>query len=218
MLRSPHLSAHLSAQTTRQSNLQPMHGRPRSHTAPTTPMCEAPQMDPVELPGSTPLGEISHQSLRTETKRLEGLTQSPSHMTFGSDIKVHQRDHSDTQGLARYHRTLSETNLPKPGSLHPPAQISPRSKSSSPHRYSKRVNASLVGTPVRDRPGEERTKPGRKSSRPSLNVLQHWPPESPGLFKSFMSSRESSRQVSTLGAKRVVESMVANQLLVAPLQ
>ncbi|KAM0717001.1 hypothetical protein Q7P37_006853 [Cladosporium fusiforme] len=48
MLRSPHSSAPLH------SGLAPNYGRPRSHTAPPTPMPEAPSHPPVELPGSIP--------------------------------------------------------------------------------------------------------------------------------------------------------------------
>lgn len=48
MLRSPHPSA------PPQAGLAPSHGRPRSHTAPPTPLPEAPSNVPVELPGSVP--------------------------------------------------------------------------------------------------------------------------------------------------------------------
>jgi hypothetical protein len=52
MLRSPPPSARLPPQ---QSSLAPIHGRPRSRTAPSTPLVEAPaRQAPVELPGSIP--------------------------------------------------------------------------------------------------------------------------------------------------------------------
>lgn len=61
MLRSPHVSAHLHKRST---SLQPMHGRPRSHTAPSTPLAEASFPDPVELPGCPP-----HQRLRASLEQ-----------------------------------------------------------------------------------------------------------------------------------------------------
>ncbi|KXT04456.1 hypothetical protein AC579_631 [Pseudocercospora musae] len=54
MLKSPQLSAHLLSTQKTSTGLQPMHGRPRSRTAPSTPMFEVATMEPVELPGSTP--------------------------------------------------------------------------------------------------------------------------------------------------------------------
>lgn len=53
VLKSPHLSAHFASQQS--GGLQPMNGRPRSRTAPPTPMFEAPGVEPVELPGSVPV-------------------------------------------------------------------------------------------------------------------------------------------------------------------
>ena len=52
MLKSPLASARLPPQS---SSLAPNHGRPRSRTAPSTPLVEAPTQPPlVELPGSIP--------------------------------------------------------------------------------------------------------------------------------------------------------------------
>ncbi|KAK3720659.1 hypothetical protein LTR37_003709 [Vermiconidia calcicola] len=61
MLRSPPLSAHLLAQN-HQSMLDPMHGRPRSRTAPSTPLVEAPTSELFELPGSVPLNNIDKKT------------------------------------------------------------------------------------------------------------------------------------------------------------
>ncbi|EGP83502.1 uncharacterized protein MYCGRDRAFT_96806 [Zymoseptoria tritici IPO323] len=60
MLKSPPLNAHfLSAQKAEER--QPWHGRPRSRTAPSTPMYEAPGMEPAELEGSMPAWPQEYQ-------------------------------------------------------------------------------------------------------------------------------------------------------------
>ncbi|KJX92930.1 hypothetical protein TI39_contig4517g00001 [Zymoseptoria brevis] len=60
MLKSPPLNAHfLSAQ--KAEDCQPWHGRPRSRTAPSTPMYEAPGMEPAELEGSMPAWPKEYQ-------------------------------------------------------------------------------------------------------------------------------------------------------------
>ncbi|SMR63763.1 unnamed protein product [Zymoseptoria tritici ST99CH_3D1] len=60
MLKSPPLNAHfLSAQKAEDRQL--WHGRPRSRTAPSTPMYEAPCMEPAELEGSMPAWPQEYQ-------------------------------------------------------------------------------------------------------------------------------------------------------------
>ncbi|KAF2481993.1 hypothetical protein BDY17DRAFT_325493 [Neohortaea acidophila] len=51
VLRSPPMSAYLAAPTSPWFGLPPSLQRPRAHTAPSTPLCEAPVMDIAELPG-----------------------------------------------------------------------------------------------------------------------------------------------------------------------
>ncbi|EME40400.1 hypothetical protein DOTSEDRAFT_38352 [Dothistroma septosporum NZE10] len=54
-LKSPQLNAHLLAAQQQSAGLKPVSGRPRSHTAPSTSLVEAPCKEPAELEGSTPL-------------------------------------------------------------------------------------------------------------------------------------------------------------------
>ncbi|KAK0860240.1 hypothetical protein LTR87_017364 [Friedmanniomyces endolithicus] len=86
MLQSPHVSAHLSAQ--RRNTLSPMYCRPRSRTAPPTPLVEAPGTEPVELPGSLLAGKNSIISLH---KSIDGggacnPVQSPTTAAVGATI------------------------------------------------------------------------------------------------------------------------------------
>jgi hypothetical protein len=77
MLRSPPPSARLPPQ---QSSLAPNHGRPRSRTAPSTPLVEAPARPaPVELPGSFPdrPRALYHHSFDGKTKTR--MSQGPRH-------------------------------------------------------------------------------------------------------------------------------------------
>jgi hypothetical protein len=77
MLRSPPPSARLPPQ---QFSLAPNHGRPRSRTAPSTPLVEAPARPaPVELPGSFPDRPRAsyHHSFDGKTKTR--TSQGPRH-------------------------------------------------------------------------------------------------------------------------------------------
>lgn len=70
MLRSPPMSAHLFSQTY-PPRLTPMHGRPRSKTAPSTPLVEAASTEYVELPGSFPFDQNPQHGVSMHVKAEE---------------------------------------------------------------------------------------------------------------------------------------------------
>lgn len=77
MLRSPPPSARLPPQ---QSSLAPNHGRPRSRTAPSTPLVEAPARPaPVELPGSFPDRPRASYHHSFDGKTRTRTSQGPRH-------------------------------------------------------------------------------------------------------------------------------------------
>jgi hypothetical protein len=77
MLRSPPPSARLPP---RPSSLAPTYGRPRSRTAPSTPLVEAPaQPAPVELPGSFPDRPRASYHQSFDGKLKTRMSQGPRH-------------------------------------------------------------------------------------------------------------------------------------------
>jgi hypothetical protein len=133
MLRSPPLSAHIFAQH-HPDTLKPMHGRPRSRTVPSTPLVEAPMVEPVELAGSFPLEKkpsMAHFSMDGK-RHAYLLTQSPASASFGASII---RPHSSPQEAT--HPILDDPNatrLSPRSKLLSPGSASPRAKSASPLR------------------------------------------------------------------------------------
>lgn len=134
------------------SGLQPMHGRPRSRTAPSTPMAEAPtgsQASPVELPGSMPIVKRSHaqhQSMDSRALRTI-MTLPPGSPSLGHSI---DRPHSSPQEsnckLPAYPRQSSDSFSRSVANLQPPIDPVPRSKTSSPHRQSRPSKSTLFNT------------------------------------------------------------------------
>lgn len=125
-----------------QTGLQPMHGRPRSRTAPSTPMAEAPsgsKMSPVELPGSMPpikRSHASHQSMDSRALR-NILTLSTDKSAVGQSIeRPHSSPQESTYRLPSYPRKSSDSFSRSAMSLQPPADPVPRPKTSSPYRGS----------------------------------------------------------------------------------
>jgi hypothetical protein len=77
MLRSPPPSARLPPQ---RSSLAPNYGRPRSRTAPSTPLVEAPAAPaPVELPGSFPDRPRASYHHSFDGKLKKGFSHGPYH-------------------------------------------------------------------------------------------------------------------------------------------
>lgn len=87
VLKSPHLSAHFYSR--HPGERYSMHGRPRSRTAPSTPVYEARGVEPVELPGSVPVWPKSHNDTRCPVD-----ADSSKHAVLGCAI---ERPHSSPQ-------------------------------------------------------------------------------------------------------------------------
>ena len=137
MLRSPPLSAHLFVQNNHPDALNSMNGRPRSRTAPPTPLVEASAPLPVELPGSFPLGIKSHNPLHhsVDGKGLGyAALRYPANAAIGASIL---RPHSSPQEAT--HNIPDDPNASTPqillkSHLQPPSKLSPRSRSASTHQ------------------------------------------------------------------------------------
>ncbi|KAK5132841.1 hypothetical protein LTR08_008557 [Meristemomyces frigidus] len=142
MLRSPHVSARLSAQHN-SAGVLPMHGRPRSHTAPPTPLVEAPSTLPVELPGSLLSGKKSVLSL---DRTLEGrASHTPAHSMSNGELGADLgRTHSSPQ-LYEYQDTMSQStdSCVRNTSLIGPIELFPRSTGNSPRSYSSQHSIAL---------------------------------------------------------------------------
>ncbi len=76
MLRSPPMTAHLTQ--TWPPRLAPMQGRPRSRTAPSTPLAEAPVTEYVELPGSMPFGDTNSHHRSQDDSSVPCDTRDPA--------------------------------------------------------------------------------------------------------------------------------------------
>lgn len=82
VLKSPHLNAHFLAQQSGGLH-QPVQSRPRSKTAPPTPLFEAPGVEPVELPGSFPVWPKSGSDTRSSME----TTASSKHASIGCSME-----------------------------------------------------------------------------------------------------------------------------------
>ncbi|KAK4924497.1 hypothetical protein LTR49_008386 [Elasticomyces elasticus] len=178
MLQSPQVAAHLSAQQER--NLTPMYGRPRSHTAPCTPLVEAPCAEPAELPGSLVAGQKSMASLR---QVADGKCDYPSEQASGN---LHLGAGISRPRSSPQQPTYSASAMPRQSSdsfwsstgLYAPVQPSPRSKSSGPYCLSQTEHDDMpaLTTGADERVNNAVIESARKSAaRPSLNMLQSWP-------------------------------------------
>ncbi|KAK3109547.1 hypothetical protein LTR53_017092, partial [Teratosphaeriaceae sp. CCFEE 6253] len=173
MLQSPQISAHISAQ--RRSGLTPMHGRPRSRTAPSTPLVEAPGASPVELPGSLLAGKKSISSFHhsIDGKTAYGALQTPTNAALGSAIlRPHSSPQHATHGAFATPRQSSD-GFWHPGGGYPPAQAP--LPSASPTRMAHTMESSI------SRPNHSSDRAlvthdaGHSmapSKRPSLSLLQ----------------------------------------------
>ncbi|KAK4896303.1 hypothetical protein LTR27_005826 [Elasticomyces elasticus] len=175
MLQSPQVAAHLSAQQER--SLTPMHGRPRSHTAPCTPLVEAPCAEPAELPGSLVAGQKSMASLRLvgDDKYEYPSAQVSSNLYLGTGISRPRS--SPQQPTSAMPRQSSDSFWSSTG-LYAPVQPSPRSKSSGPYCLSQTEHDDMPAFATRadERVNNAVVESTRKSTeRPSLSILQNWP-------------------------------------------
>ncbi|KAK5724139.1 hypothetical protein LTR17_013615 [Elasticomyces elasticus] len=178
MLQSPQVAAHLSAQQER--NLTPMYGRPRSHTAPCTPLVEAPCAEPAELPGSLVAGQKSMASLRqvADGKYDYPSEQASSNLYLGAGIsRPRSSPQQPTYSASAMPRQSSDSFWSSTG-LYAPVQPSPRSKSSGPYCLSQTGHDDMPAFPTRadERFNNAVVESAKKSvERPSLNMLQSWP-------------------------------------------
>lgn len=155
--------------------LEPSSGRPRSHTAPPTPVVEAGRKDPVELLGSLPSDvhrrKENHESVRNT--RPAPLTTLSSQEKAGLEL---ERPHSSpTERLPSYfthQRSNSENQVVSEEDLISAPAVSPRSRTFVKHRASA---GSGLKTPQSARPLQAVDRYpliDRKQRRPSLSLLQ----------------------------------------------
>jgi hypothetical protein len=130
MLRSPLASARLPPAA---SMLAPAYGRPRSRTAPSTPLVEAPTHTLVELPGSIPdrpraSYHHSYDSKLREPKRPKSHANRPSHpwLHLPSDLK--------NDRAAEDHRKSSPPHYIQPSTPH---QLPSEGFTASTRRFTK---------------------------------------------------------------------------------
>ncbi|KAF2768567.1 hypothetical protein EJ03DRAFT_117827 [Teratosphaeria nubilosa] len=123
VLRSPHIAGHLSAQYC----APPAHGRPRSHTVPSTPLVEAPFVEPVELHGSLIADKDSTVSLR---QCFDGNNETSAKLTtngsVGPTIVRPQTSPHESTFLFAHHEVPPSKSLIPSSSLAPTAQSSPQ--------------------------------------------------------------------------------------------
>ncbi|OQO01630.1 hypothetical protein B0A48_12666 [Cryoendolithus antarcticus] len=163
MLRSPQVSNRLHQ---RAQSLQPMYGRPRSRTAPPTPMAEAPLPEPAELPGSMP----------NEKYPKHGL----SHLTNAVIGRSIERPHTSPQESTHpaYSTPRSSVDAPRQpiGSPFAPMSARPLVATFSKHARS-HASAMPLSREQDSRQQDSRVRRATTSTlkRPSLSVLQPWP-------------------------------------------
>ena len=200
MLRSPQLSAHISS--SQQSDYGSTYARPRSHTAPSTPLVEAPSREPAELPGSLPLGyKKSHSSLPHMAKNSSDTALVRSHdvSSYGHEIIRPHSSPQDKQHPIAVGTDTSTDAQKQQAALYPSRDAeTPRSKSADP-RASSHGSAASGSTPA-----GTGISSFQYSKRPCLSVMQ--PPRSisPNLVGSLVPSNDGSssavpRVVDTLG-------------------
>ncbi|KAK5710356.1 hypothetical protein LTR17_018953 [Elasticomyces elasticus] len=178
MLQSPQVAAHLSAQQER--SLTPMYGRPRSHTAPCTPLVEAPCAEPAELPGSLVAGQKSMASLRqvADDKHEYPSAQVSSNLYLGAGIsRPRSSPQQPTYSASAMPRQSSDSFWSSTG-LYAPVQPSPRSKSSGPYCLSQTAHDDMPAFATRtdERVNNAVVESATKSAeRPSLSSLIAYP-------------------------------------------
>ncbi|KAK0273233.1 hypothetical protein LTR35_012305 [Friedmanniomyces endolithicus] len=189
-LQSPHVSAHLSAQ--RRDTLSSMYCRPRSRTAPPTPLVEAADAEPVELPGSL----LAGNSIVSLHKSIDGggvcnRVQSPTAAALGATIL---RPHSSPQQAIYTPSAIprhSSDSFSHSTSLSPPVQSSIQVTGSSPRETSciatrQDSDPGTGGDGTSGAPATESLRMAAK--RPSVSVRQRWPQHSSDAGSEFTTS------------------------------
>lgn len=174
ILRTPHLSSH----STNSVQLKlPMHGRPRSHTAPPTPVVEAATyLEPVELSASTTI-DLDERAKSRDS--LQGLRPPPLSILSNQEkagLALERPHSSPTAGSPTWdlrHRSISDTRLGVEGSLLSPLTASARYQHNSSRLQSalRTPNSSIERRPTAlER--ERLSIMDRKTARPSFSPLQ----------------------------------------------
>ncbi|CAK4030713.1 Hypothetical predicted protein [Lecanosticta acicola] len=171
------LNTHLLSTSQQQPNgLQPTQGRPRSRTAPSTPMAEAPAMEPVELPASpSPTRKYQkHRFKHSVDSKLARNVSSSNTEYLDRDI---DRPHSSPQET--HHKLPVPPKTPhesfyRCGTSYPPAYLAP-----PPHFGSPRNRAFLPSNSAFHLSDETLVNPEAESAtkcgkRPSLGTSPNW--------------------------------------------
>lgn len=196
-LKSPPLSAHFQSSQPH-SVRQPLHGRPRSRTAPSTPMAEAPsgsQTSPVELPGSMPVVRRSHASHQSmDSRALRNIMTGPANSAaYGQSIeRPHSSPQETTYQLPSHPRQSSDSFSRGITSLQPPADPVPRSKTSSPYKGSRSVKPSPFTNSDDTLVASENDVPSVSMKPPSMSMFHEHGTRSHGALQSQTSSQLTS--------------------------
>ena len=189
MLRSPPLSAHIFGPDN-SDRLKPMPSRPRSHTAPPTPLVEAPTVEPAELPGSFPKEKEPYLPLyqSDDRKNRDAFVCSPTRASLGAPII---RPHSSPQEAT--YRVPDYPNGPR-------IRVSPKAKLASPAQQYPSANQHLnIGISLPNDSGEDTLVAHEKDNltlitkRPTLTTLPSETLGSSSLPPSAPSSRQGSK-------------------------
>ncbi|UJO23322.1 uncharacterized protein CLAFUR5_12676 [Fulvia fulva] len=158
-LNSPQLSAHLLSAQQHSACLKPMYGRPRSRTAPSTPLVEAPYKEPVELEGSTPIWTQSATRQSLDAYRAQHNT------TIGqSIIRPHSSPQDISYKLPVYPPHGFDRNTSNPQLLNAPPQTYehvPPPKTRTPLKMN--LSGETLVAPDLERPKDRRWSMDHKS-------------------------------------------------------
>lgn len=189
----------MSAQQ-QQPGLQPMHGRPRSHTAPSTPMAEVPSVrptSPVELPGFMPVtrSHVTHQSM--DGRALQSIMKAPvENSSLRHSI---ERSHSSPQESCHkfpvYPRQLSDSLPRSVASLQPPLDPIPRARTGSPHQRLRSKTPAAFNGSDDTLVGSESEQSSLAMKRPPLGIFSGCHSSSPGAL-SYKSGSQFNSSVS----------------------
>ncbi|KAK4556358.1 hypothetical protein LTR86_006502 [Recurvomyces mirabilis] len=164
MLCSPPVSAHIMTQQ-RHGLAAPAYLRPRSHTAPSTPLVEASSREPVELPGSLLQGRPSLLSLKPPHEKLPtNVVQLLPYAAIGAGI---ERPHSSPQ-QATYDSPFLLGHFedrPGPGTHSMTSQSLPLPQPATPRPYLN--DAASWSAYLTAKNADPRLKPDMKSSSPA---------------------------------------------------
>lgn len=195
------LNSHLLSTQQKEVGLKPMHGRPRSRTAPSTPMYEvSDSASPVELPGCIP---------PLQPRKTRALHQSMDGKPFYTAVSVHndsvvgnsiERPHSSPQephhAFSAHPRQCSDSCSQIIPNLRPPSDIVPRAKTAGPYLHRK-INSEIPFSTSDDTLVASESDPFLATlKRPSLSYLASWQHKVGSTILRLSASRASSTRTS----------------------